>query len=137
MRIDRFNGGTLRDYMGAKAHGATEAARTQQHLMIQIGGHAGFGRRIGDVEFGPHALENTYTDVILDWYDFLLKGIKNHYATDKPVTLFFMGANEYRQEDDWPPPQAHRVNYFLHSGGKANSLRGDQFVAVRQSGPGR
>jgi putative CocE/NonD family hydrolase len=122
---DIFNGGTLRNYMGAKAHGATEAARTQQHLLIEIGGHAGFGRRIGDVEFGPHAVENEYTDVILDWYDFLFKGIPNEFATDKPVKLFVMGANEYRLEDDWPPPQAQPTKYFLHSAGKANSLRGD------------
>lgn len=122
---DIFNGGTLRNYMGAKAHGSTEVARTQQHLLIEIGGHAGFGRRIGDVEFGPHALENEYTNVILDWYDFIMKGIHNEFATDKPVKLFVMGVNEYRQEDDWPPPQAQPTKYFLHSSGKANSLRGD------------
>jgi uncharacterized protein len=122
---DIFNAGTIRNYMGTKAHGATEAARTQQHLLIEIGGHAGFGRKIGDVDFGAHALENEYDDVILDWYDFLLKGIKNEFATDKPVKLFLMGANEYRQEDDWPPPQAKPTKYFLHSSGKANSLRGD------------
>ena len=40
---DIFLAGTLRNYMGGKAHGATEAARTQQHLLMQIGGHAGFG----------------------------------------------------------------------------------------------
>jgi putative CocE/NonD family hydrolase len=122
---DIFNAGTLRNYMGAKAHGSGDAARTQQHLLIEIGGHAGFGRRIGDVDFGPHATENAYIDVILDWYDFLFKGIKNQFATDKPVKLFVMGANEYRQEDDWPPPQAQSTKYFLHSAGKANSLRGD------------
>ncbi|HEY1658390.1 MAG TPA: CocE/NonD family hydrolase [Candidatus Sulfotelmatobacter sp.] len=122
---DIFNAGTLRNYMGAKKYGATEAARTQQHLLIEIGGHSGFGRRIGDVDFGPHAVENVYTDVILDWYDFLFKGIKNEFATDKPVKLFTMGVNEYRQEDDWPPPQARPTKYFLHSNGKANSLRGD------------
>jgi putative CocE/NonD family hydrolase len=122
---DIFCAGTLRNYMGAKAHGSTEAARTQQHLLIEIGGHAGFGRRIGDVDFGPHATENGYTNVILDWYDFLCKGIRNEFATDKPVKLFVMGANEYRQEDDWPPPQAQPTKYFLHSAGKENSLRGD------------
>jgi hypothetical protein len=122
---DIFSDGTIRNYMGVKAHGATEAARTQQHLLMQIGGHAGFGRRIGDVDFGVHAVEYPYTDVILDWYDFLFKGIHNHFATDKPVNLFVMGANEYRQYDDWPVPQAHSVKYFLHSQGKANSLRGN------------
>ena len=122
---DIFSAGTLRNFMGVKAQGATEAARTQQRLLMQIGGHAGFGRRIGDVDFGPHALENPYVDVILDWYDFLFKGIHNQFATDKPVKLFVMGVNEYRLEDDWPLPQAHWVKYFLHSAGKANSLRGD------------
>jgi len=122
---DIFADGTLHNYMGAKAHGATEAARTQQHLLMQIGGHAGFGRKIGDVDFGPHALENAYVDQILDWYDYLFKGIHNEFATDKPVRLFVMGVNEYRQEDDWPPPEAHYVKYFLHSGGNANSLRGN------------
>jgi putative CocE/NonD family hydrolase len=122
---DIFNAGTLRNYIGAKNKGGNEAARTRQHLLIEIGGHAGFGRRIGDVDFGPHAAENVYTDVILDWYDFLFKGIRNEFATAKPVKLFVMGANEYRQEDDWPLPQAQSVKYFLHSAGKANSLAGD------------
>ena len=92
---------------------------------MQIGGHAGFGRRIGDVDFGVHALDSPYLEVILDWYDFQCKGIQNEFATDKPVKLFLMGANEYRQHDDWPPPQAKYTKYFLHSSGKANSLRGD------------
>jgi uncharacterized protein len=127
---DIFNAGTLRNYMGAKKYGANEAARTRQHLLIEIGGHAGFGRRIGDVDFGAHAVENVYTDVILDWYDFLFKGVENEFATDKPVKLFTMGADEYRQEDDWPPPQARATKYFLHSNGKANSVRGDGSVST-------
>ena len=129
---DIFNAGTLRNYMGARAHGANEAARSQQHLLIAIGGHAGFGRRIGDIDFGPHAMENTYTDVILDWYDFLCKGARNEFATDKRVKLFVMGANEYRQQDDWPPPQAQSTKYFLHSNGKANSLRGDGSLSTSE-----
>lgn len=127
---DIFNAGTLRNYLGAKKYGANEAARTQQHLLIEIGGHSGFGRHIGDVDFGPHATENEYTNVILDWYDFLFKGLQNEFSTDKRVKLFVMGANEYRQEDDWPPPQVQPTKYFLHSGGKANSLRGDGVLST-------
>ena len=110
---------------GRKEIWRNRGSATEQHLLIEIGGHSGFGRRIGDVDFGPHATENEYTNVILDWYDFLFKDIKNEFATDKPVKLFVMGANEYRQEDDWPPPQAQFTKYFLHSNGKANSLRGN------------
>jgi uncharacterized protein len=130
---DIFSKGTLRNYMGVKSQGATHVARTQQHLLMEIGGHAGFGRRIGDVDFGAHALENAYTDAILDWYDFLFKGIHNQFATDKPVKIFVMGANEYRQEDDWPLPQARYVKYFLHSGGQANSLHGNGSLSTSAS----
>jgi putative CocE/NonD family hydrolase len=128
---DIFLGGTLRNYIGIKAHGGTEAARNGQRLLIQIGGHAGFGRRIGDVEFGDDALKFPPTSVVIDWYDFLFKGVQNQFATEgsgpagKPVHIFVMGENKYHQESDWPPPEAKQTRYFLHSGGSANSLRGD------------
>jgi hypothetical protein len=41
------------------------------------------------------------------------------------VKLFVLGANEWREEDDWPLPGARETKYFLHSSGKANSIRGD------------
>jgi uncharacterized protein len=123
---DIFLAGTLRNYMGIKAHGGTDAARNGQRLLVQIGGHAGFGRRIGDVEFGDEAIKFPSTEVLVDWYDYLLKGVQNDLgAADKPVRVFVMGANTYRQESDWPPPEAKPTRYFLHSGGSANSLRGD------------
>jgi putative CocE/NonD family hydrolase len=116
--------------MGIKAHGGTEEARNGQRLLIQIGGHAGFGRRIGDVEFGDEALKFSSTKVVLDWYDYLFKGVQNEFSPEvsggeKPVHIFVMGANKYQQESDWPPPQAKTTRYFLHSGGSANSLGGD------------
>jgi hypothetical protein len=36
-----------------------------------------------------------------------------------------MGANEWRNESDWPLPRAREERYFLHSMGKANSAKGD------------
>jgi hypothetical protein len=128
---DIFLSGTLRNYMGIKAHGGTEAARNGQRLLIQIGGHAGFGRRIGDVEFGDEAVKFPSTSVVIDWYDYLFKGTQNEFAVEgsaasgKPVHIFVMGQNAYRQEPDWPPPENKPTRYFLHSGGSANSLRGD------------
>jgi uncharacterized protein len=127
---DIFLGGTLRNYMGIKAHGGTDAARSGQRLLVQIGGHAGFGRRIGDVEFGDEAIRLPSTEVVIDWYDYLFKDVQNEFATEgsaphKPVRIFVMGANTYREESDWPPPEAKPTRYFLHSAGSANSLRGD------------
>ena len=42
-----------RNYIGIKAHGGSEAARRGQHLLVTIGGHAGGGRKIGDVDLEP------------------------------------------------------------------------------------
>jgi putative CocE/NonD family hydrolase len=133
---DIFLGGTLRNYMGIKAHGGTDVARNGQRLLVQIGGHAGFGRRIGDVEFGDEAVKFPSTAVVIDWYDYLFKGVRNDFATEgsapagKPVRIFVMGENKYRQESDWPPPEGQLIRYFLHSGGSANSLRGDGSLFV-------
>ena len=42
---DIFQGGSLRNYIGIKAHGGSEAAQTGQHLFVTIGGHAGGGTK--------------------------------------------------------------------------------------------
>jgi uncharacterized protein len=121
---DIFQGGSLRNYIGIKAHGGP-SARAGQRMIVAIGGHAGGPRKVGDVDFGPAAEEYDENNITLDWYDYLLKGVQNQFAKQKPVRLFVMGANTWREEDDWPLARAHATKYFLHSGGKANTLRGD------------
>jgi uncharacterized protein len=83
---DIFQGGSLRNYAGIKGHGGTEAARNGQHLLITIGGHAGGGRKIGDVDFGAAAEEFQEDTVTLEWYDYLFKGVKNQFSR-KPVRI--------------------------------------------------
>jgi putative CocE/NonD family hydrolase len=121
---DLFLGGSLRNYEGIKAHGATEQARKGQQLMVVVGGHAGNGPKVGDVDFGP-ASRIDEDEVTLHWYDYLFKGAHNEFASGKPVKIFIMGANTWRDEDDWPLARAKNTKYFLHSSGKANSLRGN------------
>ena len=121
---DLFQGGSIRNYMGLKAHAGNEAARNGQHLIIAIGGHSGFGRQVGEVDFGPDAAfdENAVT---LAWYEYLFQGKQNEFATEKPVKVFVMGENKWRYEDSWPLERAKQTSYFLHSAGKANSAAGD------------
>ncbi len=126
---DIFQGGSIRNYLGLKAHAGNKAARNGQHLLVAIGGHSGWGRKVGDVDFGPSAPfdENA---VILDWYDYLFLGKQNQFATDKPVTIFVMGKNEWRNEAAWPPPEAKPTKYYLVSGGHANSAASDGLFAA-------
>ncbi len=130
---DIFQGGSLRNYDGLKAHAGTPEARAGQHLLVMVGGHAGGGRKIGDVDFGAPAAEYSESDVTLEWYDFLFKGAQNRFA-GKPVRIFVMGANQWRDEDEWPLARAHATQYFLHSTSSANSVRGDGSLSAKPPG---
>jgi len=127
---DIFQDGSLRNYAGMKAHAGNEAARAGQRLLVTIGGHAGGGRKIGEVDFGPAAADFDENAVTLTWYDYLFKGIQNEFATEKPVKLFVMGSNVWRYEDDWPPQRSQAKSYYLHSSGKANGLAGDGSLSL-------
>jgi hypothetical protein len=132
---DIFLGGTLRNYVGLKKNAATEDARKGQRLLVTIGGHAGDGRKIGELDFGPEAVKNEEEEITLAWYDYLFKGMKNSFATSKPVKIFVMGTNQWREEDDWPLVRAQATKYFLHSEGAANSTRGAGWLST--SAPGK
>ncbi len=56
---DFFQDGTLRNYLGIKSHGGSEAARNGQRLVMIVGGHAGAGPKIGDVDFGKDSVFGT------------------------------------------------------------------------------
>ena len=122
---DLFQGGSLRNYLGVKDHGGSEAARNGQKLLIIVGGHAGSGRTIGTVDFGDAAAEFNENDTTLDWYDYLFLGKQNQFASANPVRIFVMGENKWRDEPAWPLERAKETRYFLHSPGTANSSAGD------------
>lgn len=129
---DIFQGGSLTNYIGLKAHGGP-AARADQRLIVIVGGHSGGGRKVGELDFGREADQWDETSVVLDWYDHILKGIHNHFADEEPVRIFVMGVNRWRDEDDWPIPSARNTKYFLHSNGNANSLRGGGSLSTERA----
>lgn len=132
---DIFQGGSLRNYLGITAHGGSEAARTKSRLLVMIGGHAGGGPKIGEVDFGKQSVVHE-NELMLNWYDMLFKGGDNELTHEKPVKLFIMGRNTWREESAWPPPDARPTAYYLHSAGHANSMDGDGALSASASGPG-
>jgi len=123
---DIFLGGTLKNYARLKTEAGTDAAKRGQRLLVFLGGHAGGpqDRQIGAVDFGEKAPFDA-DEAILRWYDWLLKGEANGVEKEKPVKIFVMGRNEWREEDDWPLARARNTRYYLHSAGAANGLSGD------------
>jgi putative CocE/NonD family hydrolase len=121
---DIFQGGSIRNYVGLRDHAGNATARNGQRLLVTIGGHAGSGRKIGDIDFGTAADYDDDT-VTLDWYDYLFQGKQNQFASSNPVRIFVMGKDQWRDEPAWPLARAKQTNYYLHSSGKANSASGD------------
>ena len=128
---DLFQGGSIKNYTGLHAGAGNETARAGQRLLIAIGGHSGWARTVGTVDFGPDAPFDE-NGVTLEWYEYLFQGKQNEFAT-KPVKLFVMGENKWRYEDEWPLTRAKETRYFLHSGGKANAASGDGSLSTSEA----
>jgi putative CocE/NonD family hydrolase len=128
---DIFLSGSLKNYVRLKTEAGTEAARKGQRLAVSVGGHAGESNtgKVGAVEFGDK-LHADGDEAMLRWYDGLLKGQANGVEKEKPVKIFVMGKNEWREEEDWPLARAKNTRYYLHSTGGANGLSGNGSLAT-------
>ncbi len=121
--FDIFSQGTLRGYEGMSRRGKTETARRKSRLLIGPWGH-GASQKTGDIDFGPQAMVDTQA-IELRWFDYWLKDIDNGLDNEPPVTLFVMGKNVWRQELEYPLARTQYRKMYFHSGGRANSSRGD------------
>jgi len=70
----------------------------------------------------------------LRWYDHWLKGIDNGIEQAKPVQIFVMGTNIWREEEAWPLPDTQYRSYYLHSQGHANREQGDGTLSTELAG---
>ena len=61
----------------------------------------------------------------LRFFDYWLKGIDDGWMQEPPVKLFVMGEDAWRHEQEWPLARTQYTEFFLHSGGNANSSAGD------------
>jgi len=121
--FDLLLGGTLNGFTGLRREGATEKARKGAKMIVGPWGH-GTSRKFGDVDFGPEA-NRTLFERNLQWFDHYLKGEDNGIDREPPVEVFYMGVNRWVHHADWPPPGVRLTPYYLGSGGRANSARGD------------
>ena len=130
---DIFIGGTVRNFMGMRESGGSDQARSLQRLVIGPWTHGGLQTSVaGERSFG--AVSSTLADDvpgrILRFYDYLLHGEENGLTDDKPVRIFVMGDNVWREEDEWPLARAVPTEYYLSSGGKANTLAGGRSAGL-------
>lgn len=117
---DLFLGGTLANYTAMKS-------RAPQKLVIGPWAHGYNGGVYPDRNFGMMA-HDAVADVTAEqirWFDRWLKNEDNGAERDKPVKLFVMGPDVWREEDDWPLPDTDWQHWHLHSTGRAGPNAND------------
>ncbi len=127
---DIFLQDTINNFRIMREHGSTPQAR-QSKLLIGPWTHGGQLNPIGELNFGFGA-STAFIDLQIDfmsmqvrWFDHWLKGRDTGMLNEAPIKLFVMGANVWRDEQEWPLARAIETRYYLHSRGHANSLHGD------------
>ena len=118
--------GNIKHFTGMVQNGMTEHARENQHLIVGPWSHTTelSDSNVGEVDFGPDASRD-YCDVADLWFGRWLRGEKNDVEEWPPVQLFVMGANKWRAENEWPLARTMYTDFYLHSGGHANTPAGD------------
>ena len=91
-------------------------------LVMGPGAHKGVDYVAGD--FGPESRVDTRA-LQLRWFDHYLLGRANGVDTGPPVDIFVFGDNSWRHEQTWPLTRAVATNWYLSSGGHANTSAGD------------
>jgi putative CocE/NonD family hydrolase len=133
--FDAYPAAAFRAFTGVREHAGDEQIRKSQRILVGPWPH-GISRssRTGELDFGPQALldtvenltgHNAPLDLSLRWFDYWLKGIDNGIMREPPIRIFVMGANVWRNENEWPLARTRFTKYYLHSRGKANSLEPD------------
>ncbi|HKA54420.1 MAG TPA: CocE/NonD family hydrolase [Candidatus Binatia bacterium] len=126
---DAFQYDTLTLFTGLRERALTPEARRGQKLLMGPWGHllpyaVPTSQGTGDIDFGPEALIELHA-LQLRWFDHFLKGAENGVLDEAPVRLFVMGDNRWRDENEWPLARTRYTKVYLHSGSRANTLRGD------------
>lgn len=63
------------------------------------------------------------------WFQKVLSGELDELGS--PVKIFVMGANVWRDEQEWPLARAVETRLYLSSGGNANTLHGDGVLSPK------
>jgi hypothetical protein len=135
--FDLYNAGATTNFNGIRKYGKSQAARAGTKLLMGPWQHnlsnLGTTPVTGDLDFGPGSLF-PLQQTELRWFDYWLKGIHNGMDQEAPVKIFVMGDNVWRDEKEWPLARTKYTKYYLHSGGKANSLFGDGALSTDPPG---
>jgi len=122
--------GALTAWRGLETHAPAEVERL---LLIGPWDHSG-SYTGGGTEYGPYQLSEA---ALLDPFAIRLAFFDRHLRQKGGgadlggrVKVFLTGVNEWRSFDAFPPKEVITVPHYLHSGGRANTVRGDGALSL-------
>jgi len=125
-------GPNLAAYNHVRKTAAPEIAN-QQYAVIAPTLHCAYKRATENTVVGERSVGDArlnYDELTYAWFDHFLKGENNGLLEKMPrVRYYTMGLNKWQSSDTWPPRGAQSMNFFLSSGGKANTMNGDGVLA--------
>ncbi|MGD9562975.1 MAG: CocE/NonD family hydrolase [Pyrinomonadaceae bacterium] len=107
----------------------------QQYAVIAPTLHCSYTRATENTVVGERSMGDArlnYSELTYGWFDYFLKGHSegNDIKAWPKVRYFTMGSNKWQAAEQWPPAGAEPMTFYLSSGGKANSLKGDGALAA-------
>ncbi|KLU58860.1 cocaine esterase [Peptococcaceae bacterium CEB3] len=122
--------GTPLNFSGMTNQAPSEGARRSQRLVMGPWGHnVNLSTRLGEIDFGEAALIDLRSRE-LRFFDRWLKGQTNGIDEERPVSIFIMGKNQWREEAEWPLARTVYTPMYLHSSGSANSRFGNGTLSM-------
>jgi putative CocE/NonD family hydrolase len=127
---DTYTRGSIAIWDGVRQTSLSEDARSNQWLVIGPWDHentslhisgAAPSTNIGRLDYGPNA-RTTYGEIIIEFFDYFLKGEANGFGQRPKVHYFNIGDNDWRDADTWPPTATETHSLYLHGNG---TLRAD------------
>lgn len=118
----------FRMYKTIKDHGTP---RAQKELRLYIGPWREYPG-IEGTDKGLWGNDIPLAEILIDWFDYWLKGQDNCIATNPLVYLHTMGKVVWRYENSWPLPKTSFTKYYLSSKNGANSINGDGCLKTKQ-----
>ena len=117
---------------------ANPKAADNQYLVIAPTLHCSYKRATENTIVGERSVGDArlnYDEQIYKWFDLTLKGEDNDFKSTTPrVQYYTMGSNKWQSSDTWPPKGVVMQDFYLASGGNANTRNGDGQLVAKAPG---
>jgi putative CocE/NonD family hydrolase len=111
--------GTLENYVGMRARGGSDLARSCPRLILGPWAHGSaygpYPDHTFDVFAGADAID--VAELQLRFFARHLRAEPDRIDEEPPVRIFVMGENIWREEDAWPLSRARETRWYLRGGG--------------------